>query len=107
MDTGYLNQGSLDVFLVNVMGDIDTVTDQSRQALKALMDYSMLGADNKVGGVYTNVSSTTESGMRAVWRNTGTTGLEGPIGNRGSKDEYPVATYIRTLIQIYSSLNSL
>ncbi len=96
MDNGYLNQGSLDVFLVGVMGDIDAVTDQSRQALKALMDYSMLGADNKVGGVFTNVSSAVESGMRAVWRHTGTTGLEGPIGNRGSKDRYPDATYIRT-----------
>lgn len=96
MDTGYLNQGSLDVFLVNIMGDIDTVTDQSRQSLKALMDYSMLGSDNKVGGVFTNVSSVTESGMRAVWRNTGTTGLEGPIKNRGSKDRYGEATYIRT-----------
>lgn len=96
MDNGYLNQGSLDVFLVNVIGDIDTVTDQSRQALKALMDYSMLGSDNKVGGVFTNVSSTTEGGMRAVWRNTGTTGLEGPIANRGSKDRYQDATYIRT-----------
>lgn len=96
MDTGFLNQGSLDVFLVNVMGDIDSVTDQSRLALKALMDYSMLGSDNKVGSVFTQVSSVTDQGMRAVWRNTGTTGLEGPIGNRGSKDEYPVATYIRT-----------
>lgn len=96
MDTGFLNQGPLDVFLVNVMGDIDAATDQSRQALKALMEYSMLGSDNKVGGVYTNVSSVTESGMRAVWRYTGTTGLNGPIGNRGSKDRYPDATYIRT-----------
>lgn len=96
MDNGFLNQGSLDVFLVNVMGDIDTATDQSRLALKALMDYSMLGSDNKVGSVFTNVSSTTEGGMRAVWRNTGTTGLNGPIGNRGSKDRYPDATYIRT-----------
>ena len=98
MDTGKLNQGSLDVFLVNVMGDIDTVTDQSRQALKALMDYSMLGSDNKVGGVYTNVSSSTEQGMRSVWRNTGTTGLNGPLGNRGSKDRYPTATFIRTYL---------
>ena len=95
-DTGYLNQGSLDVFLVNVIGDIDAVTDQSRQALKALMDYSMLGTDNKVGGVFTNVSSATESGMRSVWRHTGTTALAGPIGNRGSKDRYNDATYIRT-----------
>ncbi len=96
MDNGYLNQGSLDIFLVGIMGDIDAVTDQSRLALKALMDYSMLGSDNKVGGVYTNVSSATESDMRAVWRHTGTTGLNGPIGNRGSKDRYPSATYIRT-----------
>lgn len=96
MDNGYLNQGSLDVFLTNVMGSIDAVTDQSRQALKALMDYSMLGADNKVGGVFTNVSSETDDGMRAVWRHTGTTGLNGPLGNRGSKDRYPNATYIRT-----------
>ena len=95
-NTGYLNQGPLDVFLVNVMGDIDSVIDQSRQSLKALQEYSMLGADNKVGGVYTNVSSVTESGLRAVWRNTGTTGLNGPIGHRGSKDEYPVAQYLRT-----------
>lgn len=77
------------------MGEIDTVTDQSRMALKALMDYSMLGSDNKVGGVYTNVSSITEGGMRAVWRHTSTTGLNGPIGNRGSKDRYPTANYIR------------
>lgn len=95
-DNGFLNQGALDVFLVNVMGDIDTVTDQSRQSLKALMDYSMLGSDNKTGGVFTNVSSATDDGMRAVWRHTGTTGLNGPIGNRGSKDRYPAATYIRT-----------
>ena len=96
MDTGLLNQGSLDVFLVNIMGDIDSVTDQARQSLKALMDYSMLGADNKVGGVYTNVGASTESGMRSVWRHTGTTGLEGPIKNRGSKDRYGEATYVRT-----------
>lgn len=96
MDNGFLNQGSLDVFLVNVMGDIEAVTDQSRQALKALMDYSMLGSDNKVGGVYTNVSSATEAGMRAVWRHTGTTGLNGPLGTRGSKDRYPTASYTRT-----------
>ena len=96
MDNGYLNQGSLDVFLVNVIGDIDAVTDQSRQSLKALMDYSMLGSDNKVGAVYTNVAAATESGMRAVWRHTGTTGLEGPIKYRGSKDRYGDATYIRT-----------
>lgn len=96
MDTGKLNQGSLDVFLVGVMGDIDAVTDQSRQSLKALMDYSMLGADNKVGGVFVNVASATDDGMRAVWRHTGTTALTGPIGNRSSKDRYPDATYIRT-----------
>lgn len=96
MDNGYLNQGSLDVFLTNVMGSIDAVTDQSRQALKALMDYSMLGSDNKVGGIFTNVSSETDDGMRAVWRHTGTTGLNGPLGNRGSKDRYTNATYQRT-----------
>ena len=60
------------------------------------MDYSMLGSDNKVGAVYTNVAAATESGMRAVWRHTGTTGLEGPIKYRGSKDRYGDATYIRT-----------
>lgn len=96
MDNGQLNQGSLDVFLTNVMGKIDEVTDQSKQALKALMDYSMLGSDNKVGGIFTNVSSETDDGMRAVWRHTGTTGLNGPLGNRGSKDRYPNANYIRT-----------
>lgn len=95
MDNGYLNQGSLDVFLVGIIGDIDAVTDQSRQSLKALMDYSMLGADNKVGGVFTNVASATESGMRAVWRHTETTALSGAIANRGSKDRYVDATYIR------------
>ncbi len=96
MLTGYLNQGALDVFLTNVMGDIDSVTDQSRMSLKALMDYSMLGADNKVGGIFTNVGVTTESGGRAVYRHTGTTGLSGPIGRRGSKDRYSDANYIRT-----------
>jgi hypothetical protein len=34
--------------------------------------------------------------MRMVWRHTGTTGLEGPTGTRGSKDKYSDATYIRT-----------
>lgn len=96
MDTGYLNQGSLDVFLVNVIGDIDAVTDQSRLALKALQEYSMLGSENKTGAVFTNVSSAAEGGMRAVWRYTGTTGLDGPIKNRGSLDRYGDATYIRT-----------
>jgi len=94
-DNGYLNQGALDVFLVNVIGDIDAVTEQSRQSLKALMDYSMLGADNKVGSVFTNVASATESGMRSVWRHTTTTALSGAIANRGSKDRYADATYVR------------
>jgi len=98
MDNGLLNQGSLDIFLAGVIADIDSVTDQSRQSLKALMDYSMLGADNKVGGIFTNVGSTTESGGRAVWRHTGTTGLQGPIAHRGSKDRYSDATYIRTYL---------
>lgn len=96
MDTGFLNQGSLDVFLVDVMGDIKSVTDQSRQSLMALMKYSMLGSDNKTGGVFTNVTGQGESGMTTVWRHTGTTALSGPIGSRGSKDRYPDATYIRT-----------
>lgn len=95
MDTGYYNQGPLDVFLVNVIGDIDAVTDQGKQSLQALMDYSMLGADNKADAVYTRVSSETESGMRAVWRYTGTTGLEGPIPSRSAKDRYSEGTYIR------------
>lgn len=96
LDTGYLNQGSLDVFLLNLMGKIETVTDQSRQALKALMDYSMLGVDNKVGGVFTTVGAATESGGRMVWRHTGTTGVNGPLGTRTSKSRYPDATYLRT-----------
>ena len=96
MDNGKLNQGRLDIFLLNIMGEIDAVTDQSRQSLKALIDYSMLGADNKVGSVFTNVASAMEGGMRAVWRHTGTTGLNGPLGHRGSKDRYPAATYIPT-----------
>jgi hypothetical protein len=78
------------------MGDIETVTDQSRVALKALMDYSMIGTDSKVGAIYTNVGSSTESGGRAVYRHTGTTALQGPLGTRGSKDLYADATYIRT-----------
>ena len=59
------------------------------------MDYSMLGVDNKVGGVFTNVASATESGMRAVWRHTTTTALSGAIANRGSKDRYSDTFYQR------------
>ena len=84
------------MFLLNLMGKIEAVTDQSRQALKALMDYSMLGSENKVGGVFTTVGGTTESGGRMVWRHTGTTGVNGPLGTRTSKSRYPDATYLRT-----------
>lgn len=88
-------QGPLDVFLVGLRAEFNAVEDQGKRSLQALIDYSMVGTDSKANALYLNVGASTPEGMIAVWRHTGTTGVNGPVGHRAAGDRYPDTSYIR------------
>src|SRR5260221_14563274 len=92
METFY--QGALDVFLVGVRADFDSVENQAMKSVTSLEQNGLLKTDKNTDGLFTQVSNMESQGNRAVWRHTGTTGVSA-TGSRVAGSIYPAATYIR------------
>ena len=89
-----LYQGALDVFLVGVRADFDSVENQAQLSVTSLEQNGLLSTDNKTDGLFTQVSNMETQGNRAVWRHTGTTGVSS-TGTRVAGAVYPAGSFIR------------
>ena len=87
-------QGALDVFLVGVRADFDSVENQAAKAVTSLEQNGLLSTDKNTDGLFTQVSNMETQGNRAVWRHTGTTGISS-TGTRIAGGVYPSGSFIR------------
>lgn len=87
-------QGALDVFLVGVRADFDNVENQAQKSVTSLESNGLLKTDKDTTGIFTQVSNMETQGNRAVWRNTGTTGISS-TGTRIAGGVYPAGSFIR------------
>ena len=88
------NQGALDVFLVGVRADFDSVENQAQKSVTSLEQNGLLSTDKNTDGIFTQVSNMETQGNRAVWRHTGTTGVS-TTGTRVAGAIYPAGSFIR------------
>ena len=88
------NQGALDVFLVGVRADFDSVENQAIRSVTSLETNGLLSTDKVTDGIFTQVSNMETQGNRAVWRHTGTTGVS-TTGTRVAGAIYPSGSFIR------------
>lgn len=89
-----LYQGALDVFLVGVRADFDSVENQAVKSVTSLEQNGLLSTDKNTDGIFTQVSNMETQGNRAVWRHTGTTGVS-TTGTRVAGAVYPAGSFIR------------
>ena len=89
-----LYQGSLDVFLVGVRADFNSVENQAMKAVTSLEQNGLLKTDRDTVGIFTQVSNMETQGNRAVWRHTGTTGVS-TTGSRTAGGVFPASQFVR------------
>ena len=89
-----LYQGALDVFLVGVRADFDSVENQAAKSVTSLEQNGLLSTDKNTDGIFTQVSNMETQGNRTVWRHTGTTGVS-TTGNRAAGGIYPSGSFLR------------
>ena len=89
-----LYQGALDVFLVGVRADFNSVEDQATKSITSLEQNGLLSTATVTDGIFTQVSNMETQGNITVWRHTGTTGVS-TTGNRKAGAIYPTASFLR------------
>lgn len=87
-------QGALDVFLVGVRADFDSVENQAMKSVSSLEQNGLLSTAKDTTGIFTQVSNMETQGNRAVWRHTGTTGVQA-TGTRAAGSVYPASVFNR------------
>lgn len=87
-------QGALDVFLVGVRADFDSVENQAMKSVTSLESNGLLSTDKDTTGIFTQVSNMETQGNRAVWRHSGTTGVS-TTGTRVAGAIYPTGSFVR------------
>jgi hypothetical protein len=87
-------QGALDVFLVGVRADFDSVENQAKKSVTSLKENGLLRTDKDTSGIFTEVSNMETQGNRTVFRHTGTTG-NSSTGARIAGGVYPAASFLR------------
>lgn len=94
MNNDTLYQGPIDAFLVGFRAKFDAITDQGLQSLNQIKNYKLVDTDPMAMTIFTNVTSETTEGERAVWRHIGTTGLQQMLARKAG-GTYQDATFIR------------